>query len=77
MILSFEDYYRQVTGQTPFGWQSRLAREVQTGSWPRQVELPTAAGKTSLVEIWAYALAQAVAQAVEGLAPYLCVWSGW
>ena len=64
MLISFEDYYRQATGQSPFAWQSRLAHEVNAGSWPSYVALPTAAGKTSLVEIWAYGLAQAIAREV-------------
>ena len=62
MAPSFDDYYRQVTGQHPFAWQSRLAQVVQATSWPAYISLPTAAGKTSLVEIWAYALAQAAGQ---------------
>ncbi len=57
MMPSFADYYCEVTSHVPFAWQSRFAREVEAGSWPTFVSLPTAAGKTGLVEIWAYCLA--------------------
>ena len=42
---------------TPFPWQARLAAQVLTGEWPKTVKLPTASGKTALIDIWVYALA--------------------
>ncbi len=73
MLMSFEKYYRLVTGNPPFGWQSRLADEIDAGTWPPAMGLPTAAGKTSLVEIWVYALARDLVRGVRRT-PLRLVW---
>jgi CRISPR-associated endonuclease/helicase Cas3 len=60
--MSFEDFFRAITGFAPFSWQRRLADEVTHADaervvWPDVCALPTAAGKTSLLLIAYYALA--------------------
>lgn len=41
----------------PFPWQKRLAARVWSGDWPRAIALPTAAGKTTCLDIAVFALA--------------------
>ncbi len=41
----------------PFPWQNRLAATVLQGTWPKVLKLPTASGKTALIDVWVYALA--------------------
>jgi len=54
----FDDFYREVTGHKPYGWQSRLAEKVvKEGRWPDVIDIPTGCGKTSCIEIAVYALA--------------------
>jgi CRISPR-associated endonuclease/helicase Cas3 len=59
----FIEFYRAVHGREadpafgPFPWQERLARRVCGGDWPRAVALPTAAGKTTCIDIAVFALA--------------------
>lgn len=54
----FPAFFARVNGYTPFRWQNRLACEIMFGeTWPRYISLPTAAGKTSLIDIATFALA--------------------
>jgi CRISPR-associated endonuclease/helicase Cas3 len=54
----------------PFPWQKRLAAKVLAGEWPKTVKLPTASGKTALIDVWAYALAaQAALPATQRTTP--------
>lgn len=53
----FARFYRAAHGHDPFPWQSRLCREVCAGGWPAVLALPTAAGKTSAIDIAVFALA--------------------
>ncbi|MEO1233183.1 MAG: type I-U CRISPR-associated helicase/endonuclease Cas3, partial [Myxococcota bacterium] len=56
--LSFEAFFKEVHGYSPFPWQSRLAARVtETGRWPRLLDLPTGVGKTSAIDVALYALA--------------------
>ena len=55
--MTFADFYRAVRGYDPFPWQERLAASALAGNWPSSIALPTAAGKTSLIDIAVYALA--------------------
>jgi CRISPR-associated endonuclease/helicase Cas3 len=41
----------------PFPWQRRLAESVRDSGWPRAIALPTGAGKTSVIDVWTWALA--------------------
>lgn len=39
-------------GRTPYRWQFRLMRYVaQEGRWPDRISVPTASGKTSVIDI--------------------------
>jgi len=58
-IDQFADFFRQIhNNQEPFPWQDRLARQVWAqGEWPKTLDLPTAAGKTAVLEIAVFLLA--------------------
>jgi CRISPR-associated endonuclease/helicase Cas3 len=55
----FGSLYRNRQGQPiePFPWQTRLARDLAENRWPDCIDLPTASGKTSLIDIVVYTLA--------------------
>ncbi len=53
----FPAFYQAVHGYPPFPWQVRLARRVAEEGWPGVLALPTAAGKTSAIDIAVFALA--------------------
>ena len=72
--LSAEDFpafFREVTGgYDPFPWQERLAKYVfQNREWPTYLDLPTAAGKTAVLEIAIFHLALEAASRTERSAP--------
>jgi CRISPR-associated endonuclease/helicase Cas3 len=53
----FSEFYRAVHGFDAYRWQCRLAEQVlTTGRFPDLVDLPTGAGKTSIIDIAVYAL---------------------
>lgn len=53
----FGDFYEEVHGYRPFDWQDRLARIVCERGWPRYLDMPTASGKTSVIDIAVFHLA--------------------
>ncbi len=60
MSLSLEmfgDYFRAVHCHDPFPWQARLLRQVLADGWPKTIALPTAAGKTAVMDVAVFALA--------------------
>lgn len=58
-MIDFGDFYFAVHERKLFPWQERLARKIATEGWPEDevIKLPTASGKTSLVDIAVFALA--------------------
>jgi CRISPR-associated endonuclease/helicase Cas3 len=57
-IDDFAAFCKAVHGYQPFPWQARLARQVAAGEpWPRWLTLPTACGKTGVIDIAVFALA--------------------
>lgn len=56
--VDFAAFYHRLHGRDPFPWQTCLAGEVAAGNWPDALTLPTSAGKTAVVDVWLWALAQ-------------------
>ena len=58
-MIDFETFYRSVHQHDPFPWQIRLANDVAANGWRegQSIRLPTASGKTSLLDIAVFALA--------------------
>ncbi|MCL4506661.1 MAG: type I-U CRISPR-associated helicase/endonuclease Cas3 [Chloroflexi bacterium] len=66
----FDEFFVALYGYTPFPWQRRLAQRAAQADWPRLIDLPTASGKTSVLDAWAFALAcQAERPPAERTAP--------
>ena len=61
--MSFAEFFRAVWDRDPFPWQKRLAKLALAGQWPSSIGLPTAAGKTALIDIAVYALAMGAPKA--------------
>jgi CRISPR-associated endonuclease/helicase Cas3 len=54
----FSPFHLAVHGWSPFAWQERLLRTViSRKAWPRVLDLPTGAGKTTCIDIALFALA--------------------
>lgn len=53
----FEVFFKAVNGSTPFPWQKRLAQKVMSGGWPSALNIPTACGKTMVLDIAIFMLA--------------------
>ncbi len=57
-VEDFAEFHAAVHGQPPFPWQERLLRVVHAKrAWPRVLDLPTGAGKTTCIDIALFALA--------------------
>ena len=54
----FLQFFRVLNDKEPFPWQARLARSVlKDKKWPDVIAMPTAAGKTAVLDIAIFALA--------------------
>ncbi len=59
----FDDWFRALSDRDPFPWQRRVFRDwlcpadAAQARWPRWLELPTASGKTALIDLAVLALA--------------------
>lgn len=53
----FPRYFRELWGHEPFPWQMRLLEHVIDNGWPDALDLPTASGKTAILDIAVFALA--------------------
>ena len=58
----FAEFFRELWGHKPFGWQEDLADRVlaradEPDAWPEAIALPTASGKTACMDIAVFALA--------------------
>ncbi|GAB4222392.1 MAG: hypothetical protein Kow0062_19570 [Acidobacteriota bacterium] len=73
----FAAFFAALHGHPPYPWQQRLAGAAADGRWPRAIDLPTGAGKTSCIDIAVFALAcQAGRAPAERTAPvrvFFCV----
>ena len=60
----FIEFFAAVNGgHKPFPWQLELARHVvDSGHWPAQLDVPTGAGKTAVIDIALFALAARLEQ---------------
>lgn len=56
-VADFTAYFESVHGHAPFGWQMRLLDQVLTAGWGAPIDLPTASGKTAVLDIAVFALA--------------------
>lgn len=71
--MNFSEFFTAVYGVdrdgkpiTPFPWQSRLAKEVQVAGWRSVLDLPTASGKTSAIDVAVFHLIQQLADIRSG-----------
>jgi CRISPR-associated endonuclease/helicase Cas3 len=53
----FPEFFETVRGFEPFPWQDDLVTRIIEGDWPDVVDVPTGLGKTSIIDVWAFALA--------------------
>ena len=59
----FIDHFLRLTERTPYPWQKKLFLSFiapSTTPWPEVVDLPTGAGKTSVLYVWLLALAWSI-----------------
>ncbi len=58
-IGDFDAFFRELHGPSvePFAWQRDLARLVESDGWPSQIDLPTASGKTAIIDIAVFTMA--------------------
>lgn len=54
--ISFAEFFEKLHKCKPFPWQERLAREISENQIPASLNLPTASGKTAVIDIWLWSL---------------------
>ena len=57
MARGFEELFVELTGNPPFPWQRALYERLLGGDIPRELDIPTGLGKTSVMAIWLIARA--------------------
>jgi CRISPR-associated endonuclease/helicase Cas3 len=50
--MRFEEDFKQLTGYEPYPWQVALFRSLISVNIPENLNLPTGAGKTSVIPVW-------------------------
>jgi CRISPR-associated endonuclease/helicase Cas3 len=58
--MEFAPQFKTLTGHEPFPWQADLYRCFAQGDVPEVCDIPTGLGKTSVIPIWAIALANSI-----------------
>jgi len=53
----FGSFFEEIHGYPPFKWQAELANQVFDHGWPKALKMPTASGKTSVIDIAVFHLA--------------------
>lgn len=56
-INDFDEFFREIHGYSPFPWQKRLLKDTVNSGWPETISLPTASGKTSVIDIALFSMA--------------------
>jgi CRISPR-associated endonuclease/helicase Cas3 len=58
-IDDFDAFFRELYGPSaePFAWQRDLVRLVAFDGWPSQIDLPTASGKTAIIDMAVFTMA--------------------
>ncbi len=59
-MIDFKDCFSKLTGNQPFHWQEELFIRFVGGAIPRECDVPTGLGKTSVIAIWLLALGQSL-----------------
>lgn len=67
-LTDFRAFFRDCYASTPFPWQERLCAQVLKSGWPRVIGLPTASGKTAVIDIAVFALAAGAPEACRRIA---------
>jgi CRISPR-associated endonuclease/helicase Cas3 len=71
----FGRYFSLLTGgKSPYAWQSALFAQMIAGDIPDSLDLPTGAGKTSIIPIWLLALAWCAINPGSPAIPRRLVW---
>lgn len=60
-LADFDDYFFAIHGHKPFPWQRRLLTTVVETGWPSALALPTASGKTAILDVAVFVLAMQAA----------------
>ncbi len=56
MSIDFDNAFYELTGYNCFPWQKRMYENLSNGMIPKQCNIPTGLGKTSVIALWLLAL---------------------